>query len=566
MVKKSGARLIAEIINGYEVNHVFYVPTILMSTLAEFDDLSVKKIMTHGEKAAAYMADGYARASGKVGICMAQQIGSSNLAAGLRDAYMACSPVLAITGGSVIESRYKNAYQEVEDINQFDCVTKFNAEVNHIDRLPDLMRQAFRSATSGTPGPVHLRLSGLHGGHIESMPTDLVPVFEDHFIKVPAFRTKPENFLIVRALEHLMSAKKPLIVAGGGIISSKAENELVDFVEKLNIPVATSLNAKAVIVDNHPLSVGVLGTYSRSCANKIASEADLIFFIGSHTGGQVTANWKLINKNAKIIQLDINPEELGRNYPNTVSLNGDIKVSLLQMLENLRGGNSQDIKEWLNRTKFLVKEWRTYFEPLLTSESLPLRPERICREISESLPENGVLVSDTGHAGMWTSQMIELKSPNQKFIRCAGSLGWGLPGAIGVKCALPNNPVVCFTGDGGIYYHLSELETASRFGINIVVIVNNNSSLNQEIPLVKAAYSGKNATLSGEIWRFSKSIDFSKLAQDLGCVGFRIENPGQLKKILPEALKMNRPVVIDVVSDENALAPTAWIPGGVATY
>jgi len=193
---------------------------------------------------------------------------------------------------------------------------------------------------------------------------------------------------------------------------------------------------------------------------------------------------------------------------------------------------------------------------------VPLRPERLCREINEVLPDDGVVVSDTGHSGMWTGQMIELTKPTQRYIRCAGSLGWGLPGAMGVKCALPDKPVVLFTGDGGLYYHLAELETAARHGINLVIVVNDNSSLNQEIPLVNAAYKGKADSLSGEIWRFQKSVDLAKVAETLGCASFRVEKPGQLKDVLPRAFAMGRPVLIDAICEETALARKAWIPGG----
>src|SRR5476649_131573 len=268
MAKMTGARLFAEVMHGYGVTHVFYVPTILMRALAEMDEFKIRKIMTHGEKAAAYMADGYARASGKPGVCMAQQIGASNLAAGLRDGFMACSPMVAITGGSVPGSRYRHAYQEVEDVGQFDAVTKFSAQVDDVKRLPDLMRQAFRAATSGAPGPAHLRLSGLHGGAIGDMETELAPLVEEQFKRVPAFRPEPEPARVREALALLAKAQRPIIVAGGGVVSSGAQAELVELAEKLQIPVATSLNAKAAILDRNPLNVGVVGVYSRDCANK----------------------------------------------------------------------------------------------------------------------------------------------------------------------------------------------------------------------------------------------------------------------------------------------------------
>jgi len=565
MAKMSGSRLFAEVIHGYGVTHVFYVPTILMRALAEMDDFKIHKIMTHGEKAAAYMADGYARASGKPGVCMAQQIGASNLAAGLRDGFMACSPMIAISGGSVPGSRYRHAYQEVEDFNQFDAVTKFSAQVDDVKRLPDLMRQAFRAATTGAPGPAHLRLSGLHGGAIGDAEAELAPLVEERFKQVPAFRPEPEPSRVREALAVLAKAQRPMIVAGGGVVSSGAQAELVEFAEKLQIPVTTSLNAKAAMLDRNPLNVGVAGVYSRSCANKALAEADLVFFIGSHTGGQLTTSWKVPEPGVTVIQLDIDPEELGRNYPNAVSLIGDAKVTLRQLID-AAGKPAAGAQAWLSRVQALVAEWRAVAEPLMTSNAVPMRPERVCREISEALPADGVVVSDTGHSGMWTGQMIEFSSPRQGFVRCAGSLGWGLPGAIGVKCALPNRAVVCFTGDGGAYYHLAELETAARYGINLVVVVNNNSSLNQEIPLVNAAYKGKDMERSGDIWRFQKSVDFAKLGEALGCAAFRIDKPGQLKELLPKAFAMNRPVVIDVVTEENALAEKAWAPGGVGGH
>ena len=565
MAKMSGSRLFAEVIHGYGVTHVFYVPTILMRALAEMDDFKIHKIMTHGEKAAAYMADGYARASGKPGVCMAQQIGASNLAAGLRDGFMACSPMIAISGGSVPGSRYRHAYQEVEDFNQFDAVTKFSAQVDDVKRLPDLMRQAFRAATTGAPGPAHLRLSGLHGGSIGDAEADLTPLVEEQFKQVPAFRPEPEPGRVREALAVLAKAQRPMIVAGGGVVSSGAQAELVEFAEKLQIPVTTSLNAKAAMLDRNPLNVGVAGVYSRSCANKALAEADLVFFIGSHTGGQLTTSWKVPEPGVTVIQLDIDPEELGRNYPNAVSLIGDAKVTLRHLI-NAAGKPAAGAQAWLGRVQALVAEWRAVAEPLMTSNAMPMRPERVCREISEALPADGVVVSDTGHSGMWTGQMIEFSSPRQGFVRCAGSLGWGLPGAIGVKCALPDRAVVCFTGDGGAYYHLAELETAARYGINLVVVVNNNSSLNQEIPLVNAAYKGKDMERSGEIWRFQKSVDFAKLGEALGCAAFRVDKPGQLKELLPKAFAMNRPVVIDVVTDENALAEKAWAPGGAGGH
>ncbi len=563
MPKMTGTRMFAEMLKGYGVTHVFFVPTILMESLAEMDSLGIRKILTHSEKAAAYMADGYARAAGRPGVCLAQQIGASNLASGLRDGFMGCTPMIAISGGPAPAGRYRHAYQEVEDITQFDSVTKLNMQLDDMARFPDLLRQMFRVATTGAPGPVHLRLRGSHGQGVEGE-GDLQAFAEPQFSRVPAFRPGPELERVREAAALLAKAQKPIIVAGGGVVASQAQAELVELAEKLQLPVATSLTAKGAIPDNHALSAGVVGTYSRECANRAVSEADLVFFIGSHAGGQVTANWKIPAPGTAVIQLDIDGAQLGRNYPNTVPLLGDAKVSLRQLCEAAQRKEPAAAKAWTGRVQQLVAEWRAKVEPRLASDAVPMRPERICREISLALPADGVVVSDTGHAGMWTGQLVEITKPGQRYIRCEGSLGWGLPGAMGVKCALPGQPVVCFTGDGGLYYHLPELETAARHGINLVVVINNNSSLNQEIPLVGAAYKEKRDELSGELWRFQKNADLAKVAQALGCAAFRVENPAQLKDLLPRALAMGKPVVLDCISDEQALAPTAWLPGGAA--
>ena len=564
MPKMTGSRLFAEMLKGYGVTHVFFVPTILMDALAEMDSLGVQKILTHGEKAAAYMADGYARARNAPGVCLAQQIGASNLAAGLRDPYMACSPVIAVTGGPATASRYRGAYQEVEDLTQFDSVTKLNMRVDDIARFPDLVRQMFRVATSGSPGPVHLRLLGSHGQGVEGE-AELQPLSELQYSRLPAFRPAPELDRVREALAVLSRAQRPIIVAGGGVMASQAQAELVEVAEKLQIPVATSLTAKGAILDSHPLSVGVVGTYSRACANQAVSEADLVFFIGTHAGGQVTATWRVPAPGAAtVIQLDIDAAQLGRNYPNAVSLLGDARVALRQMADSAQRKSPEAARAWVGRVQQLVAGWRANAEPMLKSDAVPMRPERICREITQALPANGVLVTDTGHAGMWTGQMVDMTKPGQRYIRCEGSLGWGLPGAMGVKCALPDRPVLLFTGDGGVYYHLTELETAARHGINLVVLINNNSSLNQEIPLVKAAYREKRDERSGEMWRFKSDADLAKVAQALGCAAFRVEKPGELKDLLPKAFAMNKPVVLDCISEEQALAPTAWVPGAAA--
>src|ERR687884_281326 len=221
-VNMTGAQCLADMLAGYGVTHVFMVPAVLRRTFAEMERrTSIKRIHTHGEKSAAYMADGYARASGKPGVCMAQVIGALNLAAGLRDAYLAHSPVIAMTGGRDPSSKFRKVYQEVDDVPAFEPVTKFNATVDDVARFPDMVRQAFRAATTGTPGPVHLQFRG-NEGQVDLEEAELEPLVEAQFRQVPPFRPEPERTSVMAALEALQKAERPVIVAGGGVRASGA--------------------------------------------------------------------------------------------------------------------------------------------------------------------------------------------------------------------------------------------------------------------------------------------------------------------------------------------------------
>src|SRR6266446_9542684 len=283
--KMLGAECMAEMLKGYGVTHVFHVPAVLRRSFVEMERRTdIKRLHVHGEKAAAYMADGYARASGKPGICMAQVIGALNLAAGLRDAWLAHSPVIAFTGGREPKTKFRHVYQEVDDVPAFEPVTKWNATVDAVERIPDVMRQAFRAAVSGSPGPVHLQFRG-NEGQIDQEEADIEPLCEPRFAQVPPFRPEPDAASVRAALMLLQEAQKHVIVAGGGVRASGAAHELVALAEKLQIPVATSLNGKDSIDGSHPLSVGVVGTYSRESANRVVAAADLVFFVGTEAGG-----------------------------------------------------------------------------------------------------------------------------------------------------------------------------------------------------------------------------------------------------------------------------------------
>jgi acetolactate synthase I/II/III large subunit len=554
--KTTGARVLADMLAGYGVTHVFMVPAVLRRTMAELERrTAIRRIQTHGEKAAAYMADGYARACGRPGICMAQHVGALNLAAGLRDAALARSPVLAFTGGRDPRTKFRGLYQEVDDVPAFEQVTKFNATVDSVERIPDLVRQAFRVAVSGTPGPVHLQFRG-NEGQVDADEADIEALYEPMFSRVPPFRPEPELASVRRALALLERAQHPVIIAGGGVRASGAAAELVALAEKLTIPVATSLNGKDSIRGDHPLCVGVVGTYSRESANRVVAQADLVCFIGTTAGGMTTNIWNCPKVGVDAIQIDIDPEALGRNYPLRVAVLGDAKLVLARMIEHADAASAKRRTAWIETASTACREWREKFRPMLESNAVPIRPERLCNELTQHMPPNAIVLADTGHAGMWMGGMFDLTSERQTYIRSAGHLGWAFAAGLGAKCAAPDRPVVVFTGDSGFWYHVAEIETAVRWNINSVTVVNNNGGGNQSKRGFDRAYGGQQTEKARELWTF-RPVNFARIAEEIGAMGIRIERPSELSPALYRAVEADRPVVLDVVTDIEVLAPLA---------
>ncbi|MDE0202269.1 MAG: thiamine pyrophosphate-binding protein [Rhodospirillaceae bacterium] len=560
MVKRSGGEVLAEMLQGYGVTHVFMVPSILRRALVEMERrTTIQRIQVHAEKSAAYMADGYARACGRPGICMAQVVGALNLAAGLRDAWLANAPVIAMTGGRDPHTKFRKAYQDLDDVPAFEPVTKFNATVDEVTRIPDLVRQAFRVAVSGKPGPVHLQFRG-NEGQIDYEEAEMEPLAEEVFARVPPFRPTPAPEHAQAALDAIQAAERPVFVAGGGVRASGAGVALVALAERLAVPVATSLHGKDTISGDHPLSVGVVGTYSRESANRVVGKADLVCFVGSETGGMTTHFWQVPPIGTPAVQIDIEPQSLGRNYPLKAAVCADAKMALDWMLEHADPRSAEGRTDWTARARGMVAEWRGRYRSLLESDAVPIRPERVCHELSRHLPEDAIVMADTGHSGMWMGGMYDLRAPAQSYIRSAGHLGWAFPAGLGAKCAAPERPVFVFTGDAGFWYHLTEIETAVRCGINTVTLVNNNSSGNQGSPGFDRAYGGQQSEQGRELWTYN-DVNFAAIAEAMGALGLRVENPTDIPSALETAFAAGRPAVIDVVSDIEAQAPLAVIAG-----
>jgi acetolactate synthase-1/2/3 large subunit len=555
--KMKGSRAIAHLLKAHGVTHVFFMDAVLRRALAEMEDFGITRVLGHSEKAVAYMADGYARVSGRPGVCMAQSVGAANLASGMQDPYLGHSPVIALTGRHVAPFQYRNAYQEVDHGPLYSSVTKFHGRIDAGEQIPLLFRAAFREATTGTPRPVHLDVAGFTGDALTTLEADFDLTVDDAHTHFPAFRPAPDPAAVERAVVAIKAAKRPVIVADRGVIIADASAALARFAERIQAPVVVTLDAKHAMLEDHKLFRGAVGLYGRGCANHVVAEADLVIYAGSNTSDHTTANWNMPKQGTAIIQIDIDPLEIGRNYPGVTGLLSDVRAGL-DALAVVADAMKHD--DWLAHTQKFVDEWRVEAEKARSSEQIPMRPERVCKELTEVLPKDAILIADTGYAALWTGTLVYLRHPTQQYFRAAGSLGWSFPASLGAKCAAPDKPVICFCGDGGFFYHLPELETARRRNIKTVTIVNNNHCLSQGLRNLNTAYAGRSEpNRKGECFEY-RETDFAKVAQSFDCFGTTVEKPQDFKKAFEAAMASDLPAVIDVKTEFAVQAPLPWIP------
>ncbi len=555
--KMTGARLFGQILKSYGVSHLFFMDAVLRRALAAMEDTGIKRVLGHSEKGVAYMADGYARTSGKPGVCMAQSVGAANLASGMQDPYLGHSPVIAISGRHVPEFQYRNAYQEVEHPSLYAAVTKFHAEIDVLGQMQQVMRQAFREATTGTPRPVHIDMAGLTGDAITHLEGEFDVLADEAHTRYPAFRPAPDAASVQRAVAAINAAKKPVIVADRGAIISDAGAAIAKLADKIQAAVVATPDAKSIMVETHPLFHGTMGLYGRTCGNQVVTDADLVIYAGSNTSDHTTGYYKMPKDGTAIIQIDIDPVEIGRNYSGVIGVLADVRTAI-EAITGAVAPAKHD--EWLAATRNYVAAWRTETDKMRDSDTVPMQPARICKELTELLPKDAILFADTGFAALWTNTMVYFNHPEQRYFRAAGSLGWSFPASLGGKCGAPDKPVFCFTGDGGFYYHLPELETARRRGIKTVTIINNNKCLAQGVKNLSIAYSNTpEPNRKDECYEFLET-DFAKIAQAFDCFGVVVDKPQDFKKAFEQAMASDLPAVIDCRTEFASQAPMPWMP------
>ncbi len=520
------------------------------------DDLGIHQIGYRQENAGSYMADGYARATGKVPVVTAQNGPAATLLVpGLAECLSASTPIVALVQDVGPGTQDRNAFQELDQMALFQGVSKWIRRVTTPDRIEDYMDMAFTAAASGRPGPAVLLVSMELLAEREERP---VANRSSHLGRYPLDRVQPEQMQIEAAAKLLAKADAPIVYAGGGVIGSRAQAELRALQELAYLPVATSTMGKGSVEETHPLSMGVIGYFmdTRGMAKFVkpmVAGADVVLLVGNRTNQNGTDSWKLLPKNATYIHIDIDPMEIGRNYE-AVRLCGDAKLTLSALHSAMA---AQDLSKRQTARAALVtaiaasrSRHQDEIAVATQSDAAPIRPERFMAELEKQLSKDHIVVADASFSSIWVANYLTAKL-NRRFITPRGQagLGWGFPLAMGARLGSPDRPVFCIVGDGGFGHVWSELETTRRHGIKVVVAVMNNGVLGYQKHAEDAGL-GRHTNVCD-----FTSVDHAAIAEACGVKGIRLERAHDIAGAIREAMAHNGSVLIDVIADPNAMPP-----------
>lgn len=543
-----GAQILIESLKRERVQVMFGYPGgAVLPIFDQLYDAPLKFILTRHEQGAAHAADGYARATGKVGVCIATSgPGATNLTTGIATAYMDSIPIVAITGQVKTHLIGNDAFQEADVTGITRPITKHNYLVKDVKELSRIVREAFHIASTGRPGPVLI-----------DIPVD-VQTHETGFewpeeVEIRGY--KPTYFghpgQIKKAARLIAKSKKPLIYAGGGIIPSAAEAELKTLAEKANIPVTLTLLGLGDFPGTHPLCLGMLGMHGTAYANYAIMNADLVLAVGARFDDRVTGRLDAFAPHAKIIHIDIDPSSISKNVKVDVPIVGDAKYVLRQLLEELR--NLPDTKEWLAA----IEQWKKK-HPLAYKEGGRIKPQYVIEQIYEATKGDAIITTEVGQNQMWSAQWYKYDKPRH-FLSSGGlgTMGYGFPAAIGAKVGCPDKQVFDIAGDGSIQMNIQELATAVNNKINVKVAILNNCYLGmvrqwQEL-FYKRRYSYTELC----------NPDFVKLAESYGAVGLRATKKEEVRPAIDKALSTDNVVFIDFhIEPEENVFP--MVPAGEA--
>jgi acetolactate synthase-1/2/3 large subunit len=520
--------------------------------------LGLRHTLINDERCGAFAADAYARVSGRVGVCDATLgPGATNLVTALVESLNAGVPVVAIVGDSHRAHSWKNMTQESRQLDILRPAAKEVIRIERIERIPELTRRAFQVATSGRAGPVVLDVPEDVAHETFGFDPDEFGADPRH-AAIPAMRVRPAAGELATAAEAFRAAKRPIVLAGGGVHLSGAAAKLEAFAERFGIPVAHTLSGKGAVACTSRLSAGIFGRYTR-IANDLIEAADLLFVVGCKLGEIATKRYTVPSPGKRMIHLDILAEEIGRCYPATVPLWGDVGEGLDALAEALADDAPALRARWAPFAEEVpdrMERWRGEVAARLTSDEVPVTMARLMAEINRSLPEDGILVADGGFAAHWGGLLFDTKRAGRGFVpdRGLASIGYGVPGAIGAALGAPGRPVVALTGDGGFNMVMGELETARRLGLAFTVVIVNNAASGYVKALQHLMY-GADAYQSSDL----SETNYAEVARALGCAGIRVVAPGDLAAALERAQgETGRPTVIDVVVTRD---PANMLPG-----
>ena len=540
-----GGEAIIESLKNMGVKTIFGYPG--GQTIPFYDmlyDADIDHILVRHEQAASHAADGFARASGEVGVCLATSgPGATNLVTGIGTAFMDSSPIVAITGQVPTHLIGNDAFQEADIIGITMPIVKHSFQPKDPDLIPSMIKTSFEIASTGRPGPVLIDVP-------KEVQEGELTKFDDTLIDTPGYNPTVKGNLrqVKKARDLIKEAKKPMILAGAGVIISNACCELNQLAKTINAPVMTSLLGKGAFDETDDLALGMLGMHGRKVSNDYINESDLLIAIGIRFSDRTTGRLDSFAPDTKIIHIDIDPAEIGKNVDVDLPIVGDarnILSSLNKVLNDYRP--SKEVNNWTD----MIKAKKLELLPRVTYDDVPLKPQRVIKEISEVLTPESILTTDVGQNQMWAAHFYNTQKP-RKFISSGGlgTMGFGFPSAIGAKVACPDDPVVSINGDGGFLMVCQELATVREYDLPVIAVVLENRTLGMVYQWQSLLYNQRHSqTLLGN------SPDFVKLAESFGVNAQRVTKPGETKEALAKAIKDNEPILIDVVIDSEEALP-----------
>jgi acetolactate synthase-1/2/3 large subunit len=561
-----GAHLFARALKRHGVEVMFgqSLPSALYLVTPE---LGIRQIAYRTENAGGSMADGYARATNKVGVVTAQNgPAAALLVSPLSEAFKASIPLVAIVQDVRRTQTDRNAFQELDHFGIFAGCAKWVRRVSDASRIDDYVDMAFTAAASGRPGPAVLMVP--QDLLVESIQIAASPDRRFASLGVyPLDRCLPDPARIHEAARLLARAKSPLVVAGGGVHLSQAHDALAHLQERGGLPVATTVMGKGAVDERHPLSVGVIGYFmgTRAMAKHmrpLVERGDVILFVGARTNQNGTDSWTLFPKTARYVHIDIDGQEVGRNYE-ALRLVGDAKLTLTALAEALGAPGPASSRDRSDLERTIARARAAHeaeVEAHIGSDAIPIRPERVMRELDALLTPESLIVCDASYSTIWAANYLRSRRAGQRFLTGRGlaGLGWGLPAALGAKVAHPDRDVFCIAGDGGFAHVWSELETAKRLGVKVTVLVLSNQILGYQWHAEDVAYGDHtDACQLGP-------VDHAAIARACGCEGIRVEAPAELGPALQRALRSDVTAVVDIVIDPRAYPPITLYEGKMA--